>query len=107
MTTSEGTRTVTVDQPTFSDWPPERCTSVLSGGDVSRWHADIVDDGGRYASRTSDLDTARSSTAVRSWNTRSRTGITSALGRSGAVELVFETGDGTISTVKESTSDVT
>jgi sigma-B regulation protein RsbU (phosphoserine phosphatase) len=107
VTTSEGTRTVTVDQPTFSIGRRNAAHLYLSSGDVSRWHADIVDDGGRY--KLKDVG-SRYGTFVNGREVVEHTltdGDHIRLGRSGAVELVFETGDGTISTVKESTSDVT
>lgn len=106
MTTSDGTRVIAVDKPIFTIGRRSAADLHLTSGDVSRYHADIVSDGDRYTIK--DVG-SRHGTFVNDREVVEQIladGDHIRLGRSGAVELVFESGD-LMSSVREPTSDVT
>jgi len=107
VTTSDGVRVHAVEKPVFTIGRRSSADLHLTTGDVSRYHADIVVDGSRYTLK--DVG-SRYGTFVNGREVLEHAladGDRIRLGRSDAVELVFETGEGTISAIRDSSSDIT
>jgi phosphoserine phosphatase RsbU/P len=107
VTTPEGVRVHTIEKPVFTIGRRSTADLQLASGDVSRYHADIVVEGNQYTLK--DVG-SRYGTFVNGREVLEHAltdGDRIRLGRSDAVELVFDTGEGTASSIKESTSDIT
>ncbi len=100
-----GRRVVTVDRPLFVIGRRTTADLQLNSTDVSREHAEILHDGGRYRLRDRG---SRFGTFVNGDQVSEHTltsGDTIRLGRSGGVELVFMV-DGESSALRSSASEV-